>query len=190
MRAGSSTLEFRDIPTDLEISSDVPDRVHVEVRGSPSLLESSDLDKIAVILDLSPALRPGVFTFTLERANVRLPSGVELVRSVPTQLRLRFERRHSREVPVQVHFSKPPPEGYALRSRAIFPEKLRIAGAESRVNQIDFVETDPIDLASVVGAREFRVQTFVSDPHVRFESSPVVTVRIAVEKTQPGEAPR
>ena len=185
----SAPLEFRNIPSELEVNATVPERVQLEVRGSPSLLESSDLAKIAVVLDLSPVHRPGVFTFTLGRNYVTMPSGVEFVRAVPTQLRLRFEYRVTREVPVQVRFSKPPPDGYRVRSRAIAPERVRLTGADSRVGQVDFVETDPIDLTGVVGEREFTVQTFVGDPHVRFASSPVVRVRVAVEKMQPGDAP-
>ena len=181
----SAPLEFKNMPADLEISSETPETVHLEVQGSSSHLESHSLSAVAVVLDLSSIYRPGVRTFTMDNSTVRLPAGMALVRSVPAQLRLRFEQRVSREVPVQVRFEAPPPEGYKIRSQQVDPAILRVVGPESHVRQVEFVETDPIDLASVVGEREFRVHTFVGDPQVRLVSSAIVVVKVEVEKTLP-----
>lgn len=178
-------LEFRNIPQELEISSDAPDRVRLEVQGSSTVLRSSNLSLTAVVLDLSTVYQPGVRTFSVEEDNVNLPAGVELVRAVPSQIRLRFEQRITREVPVHVRFEGPPPAGYRIKEQEIQPSALTIVGPESRVAQIQSAETDPIDLTNVVGEREFRVHTFVGDPQVRLESSPEVIVRVEMEKIPP-----
>lgn len=182
----AAPIEYRNAPANLEISSETAETVHLEVQGPSAQLGSSSLSRIAVVLDLSSVSRPGERTFTVGQSNVRLPAGVRLVRAIPAQLRLRFDRRTSREVPVTVRFAGPPPDGYRVRSHEVLPPILRIVGPESRVNLVSFAETDPINLDEVVGDREFRVQTFVGDPHVRLESSPEVVVRVSVEKLPPG----
>lgn len=184
----SAPLEFRNMPEDLEISSEAPGTVHLEVQGSSSLLQSGSLSTAAVVLDLASVFEPGVRTFTVNDSNLNLPAGVKLVRAVPAQLRLRFEERVTREVPVQVRFSGPPPEGYRILHQEVRPPTLRIAGPESHVQHVEYAETDPIDPASVVGEREFRVHTFVDDAQVRFESSPVVSVKVVMEKIPPSPA--
>jgi YbbR domain-containing protein len=184
----SAPLEFRNMPEDLEISSEAPRTVHLEVQGSSSLLQGGSLSTVAVVLDLGSVYGPGVRTFTVNEGNVNVPAGVKLVRAVPAQLRLRFEQRVTREVPVQVRFSGPPPEGYRIMRHEVRPPALRIAGPESHVQHVEYAETDPIDLASVVGEREFRVDAFVGDSEVRIESSPVVAVKVVMEKIPPSPA--
>jgi YbbR domain-containing protein len=178
----SVPIVFRNIPRDLEISSEVPDKIHLEVQGPVGKI--SHLSSPAVMLDLSDVGKPGDRTFNIRQANTNLPPGVLLSRAIPAQLRLRFERRVSREVPIQARFAGPPPAGYRMVRQEIRPLTVKIVGPESHAQQVDFAETDPIDLSAVVSESEFRVQTYISDPLVRVEDSPVVIVRVALEKLQ------
>lgn len=182
----SVPVQFRNIPPDLEISSPPPATVHLEVEGSAAQLRTDHLSSVAVVLDLKPVFRPGERTFTLDSSNVTLPAGVRLVRAIPAQIRLRFERRLSRDIPVQVRFAGPPPAGYRIASQEVRPRTVRVIGPESHVNRVEFAETDPVDLSGVVGEEEFQVQAFVADPQVRLETPPSVTVRVVVEKIPSG----
>jgi YbbR domain-containing protein len=173
---------FKGMPHELEISSDLPDRVQLEVRGPSTQLAPRSLATAAVVLDLGSVHDPGERTYTITAENVSLPSGVQLTRAIPSQVRLNFEHRLERDVPVQVRIAKGPPAGYHVVRQEVIPDKLRIVGPETNVGQVKFVETDAIDLSLVVAAAEFRVNAFVGDPWVRFESSPVVQVKVYVEK--------
>ncbi len=186
----SAPVAFRDIPSGLEIVSDVPETVRLEVKGPQSVLERAGSKDIAVVLDLSSVHSPGLRTFTIGQQDVLLPSGVELVRPIPSQIRLRFEQRISVTVPIKIRFSGSAPDGYAVRQAEADPKEVSIAGAENRVRQIDFVETDPIDLTNVVGERTFRVDAFVGDPQIRIESPSLVTVKVVMERPAAGEAPK
>jgi YbbR domain-containing protein len=104
------------------------------------------------------------------------------MRAIPSQIRLKFERRLAQSVTVEPRFAGPPPQGYRVVRQEIFPRQLRITGPQSRVQQVTFVQTDPIDLTGTVSNGEFRVSAYVSDPQVRFESSPIVVVRVMLEK--------
>jgi len=177
----SAPVVFRSLPQDLEISSDVPDRIHLEIQGSVGRL--SHLATPAVTLDLKSVDRPGERTFPIRQENVSLPPGVILSRAVPGGVRLRFERRMDREVPVRVRFTGPPQSGLHVVSQAATPSTVKITGPESHVRRVEFAETDPIDLSATAGQSEFQVHAFVGDPLVRVGESLVVLVRVRLEKT-------
>lgn len=178
----SVPVEYRAGPDELEISSDVVESVYLEVRGPSGKLQDFTDSRPAVVLDLSRVHLPGERTFTIDDGTVNLPRRIRLVRAIPSQLRFQFERRITRTVPVQVRFSGAPQAGYEIAEYAAAPSELAISGPESRVKGIDFAVTDPVDLSSVVGVSEFRVNTFLGDPHVRFPSSHQVAVKVSMKK--------
>ncbi len=178
----SIPIFFKELPRDLEIGSDVPDRVHVEIRGPAGKLTPASLSETAVLLDLSAVESPGERTFTITNTNLNLPPGVTFLRAVPSQLRLRFDKILSKEVQVQVRIGTPQPPGYRVVEQTVQPSRLRITGPENRVSQIESAQTDPINLSEVISQSEFRVHAYVSDPQVRFEGTPQVTVKVKVAK--------
>ncbi|HTB10479.1 MAG TPA: CdaR family protein [Bryobacteraceae bacterium] len=180
----TAPILYKSLPPGLLIGSDALDQVRVELRGPSGKLSQDRLSEMAVLLDLADVRGPGERTFTLSDADFHLPQGVTFLRSVPSQLRVRFARMVSREVPVNVRIYAPPPSGYHVVHQETVPVTLRIAGPEGRVASVSSAETDAIDLSGVTANREIKVNAFVSDPQVRFEISPVVTVRLTVEKNQ------
>lgn len=176
-------VQYRNIPQDLEISSEPPERIFLKLRGPAARLRGEDLAQATVVLDLSSVAAPGEQTFAIDPETIGLPPGVHLLRAVPSQIRLTFERRAVRDVPVEVRYSGPPPPGYRLVKQQVSPASVRVVGPESRVARLEAVSTDAVDLSSDVGEKEFRVALFVGDPQVRFEDRvPVAVVRVTMEK--------
>ncbi len=182
MTSVSVPIQYKNLPRDLEIASDVPESVHLELRGPSGRLAGIAAAQIAVVLDLARQPHPGERTFTIRQGDVNLPAGVELARAVPAQLRLRFERRVERDVPVQVRFAGPPPRGYRVTRTQLSAEQRKIVGPESHVNRIESVETDQIDLSGVVSEAEFHVYCFISDPLVTFKENKPISVKVWMEK--------
>jgi YbbR domain-containing protein len=175
-------LEYRGLPEDLEISSDPVSSVSLELRGpSGELRGVGDSIRPAVILDMSD-VRPGERTFTIGEGNVKLARGVRMVRSIPSEVRFLFERRMVRSVPVVVRFTGQVQNGYTVAHQSVAPDRLAIAGPGSRVARIAAAVTDPVDVSSVVGTSEFRINAFVEDTFVRFQSSPQVVVTVTMKK--------
>ncbi len=178
----TAPILYKNLPLGLLIGSDALDQVRVELRGPSGKLSLDRLAEMAVMLDLSDVKGPGERTFTLSDGNFFLPQGVTFLRSVPSQLRVRFARLMSREVPVNVRIYAPPPAGYRVVRQEAMPEKLRIAGPEGRVTSVTSAETDAIDLSGITANTEIKANAFLSDPQVRFEVSPMVIVRVTIEK--------
>lgn len=176
-------VQFKNVPPGLEFTSEQLDRVFLRLRGPATRLNPTDLPSAVVVFDLAQIDTPGEHTFFLGPNTLQLPPGVRLVGVIPSQVRLMFEKRASREVPVEVRYAGPPPLGYRVKGQRASPQNVRIAGSESRVQAIESAQTDPIDLSSTVSNSDFRVPAFIADPRVHFESAPpVISVRVFMEK--------
>jgi len=179
----SLRVEYKNLPTDLEIDSDVIEPVLLELRGPSGELRSLPEARLryAVILDMSAA-EPGQHTFSIDSGDVRLPRGVQLVRAIPAQIRLDFEHTALRRVPVTVRFAGGLPPDLAVLAAVPEPALLAITGPMSRVARIQAVETDPLHVKPAAGVAEYRVEAFVNEPRVRFQDSSQVTVKVTVGK--------
>lgn len=180
----SVPVEFKNIPEDLDIGANVPERVHLEVRGPSGRLSRDNLADIALILDLADA-HPGERSYTIHPYNFNLPSGVIFYRTVPTQITLTFDHLASQNVKILPRYSKPPQTGYRVRAYVLEPENIRIRGPEERVKRIDRVWTDPVDLSGVVSAAEFHTHVNVGDAQVRLDSPAAITLKVTLERTAP-----
>ena len=173
---------YRNLAPQFLLTGDIPESVRVEVRGSAAQLSSSALADAVALFDLGTIATPGEQTFTIADSNVNLPRGVTFLRAVPSQLRLRIARFAMKDVPVEVRVNGAVAPGYRLVSATAIPGSLRIAGSENRVNAISGVETDALEIDGLTQSVERRANAFVSDPQVRFESSPIVSVKLTIER--------
>ncbi|MGH9657874.1 MAG: CdaR family protein, partial [Bryobacteraceae bacterium] len=109
----SVPVAYKAMPDELEIGSDLVASVSLDVRGASDKVHAFSASReSAVLLDFSGILKPGEHTFHIDEHNVKLPAGVRLIRAIPSQIRLQFERRVVRQVPVQVRFAGAPQKGY------------------------------------------------------------------------------
>jgi YbbR domain-containing protein len=173
-------IEYKNLPEGLEISSDPVTTVKLELRGPSGQLRGvSDGTSPEVILDMSD-VRAGERTFPIGDGNVRLVRGVQLVRAIPSAVRIRFERHAQRTVKVAPRFREG--DGFEVASFIVKPDSVAIAGPASHVAQIGTVATDQVNVPGRVGEFEFPVDTVVDDPFVRFPDVSRVTVTVTVRK--------
>jgi YbbR domain-containing protein len=179
----SAPVEYKNLPNDLEIGSTPLTSVLLELRGPSGQLGGTAEASLhpQVILDMSAAA-PGERTFTVGDGAVKLPRGVRLVRAVPSQVRLDFERHADASVPVVVRVTGEGHDGYFVASQNVQPSRLQIVGPASHVARVTQAVTDAVDVSQVVGTSKFRVNTFLDDPYVRFQGSPQVEVSITMKK--------
>ena len=83
----------------------------------------------SIVLDMSGA-GPGQRTFSIGDGNVKLARGVRLVRAIPSEVRLDFEPREKRTVPVAVRFTGEGKDGYVVARYAVSPEQMGIVGPQ------------------------------------------------------------
>lgn len=180
-------VAYRNIPDDLEISSPPLTSITLELRGPSSELRAIGTSEFhpAVILDMS-GVHSGERTFPITDRNVHLPRGVQLIRAIPPEVRFQFERLATRQVPVVVRFTGEGRNGYTVAHVQTNPSTLEITGPATHVDRVTAAYTDPVDVGTALGTAHFQVNAFLSDPMVRFVSTPKVSVTITMKKAAAG----
>src|SRR5438552_4138227 len=104
-------LEYRNIPSRLEIVGDTTNTVEVRLRGSSTLIKEISPKDISVTVDLI-GLRAGEKIIQLTAQNVKSLFGLEVVRVNPSQVKLVVERTLSKTVPVLLRVEGEPAPGF------------------------------------------------------------------------------
>jgi YbbR domain-containing protein len=177
----TAPIVYSNVTNSWMVAGNSPETVHLELRGPAGRLTVSSLAETVVRFDLANVGDTEDRTFTISESNLNLPPGVTFLRAVPSQLRLHLARLAQKDVPVEVRLSGSLPAGYRLAGQSVSPERLSIAGSEARVTSVSQVQTDPVDLRSLTQTGDYRVDAFVDDPQVHFESPPQVTVHLIIE---------
>jgi len=174
-------VEYKNLPDNLEISSEPVSSVVLELRGpSGELRGVGETIKPTVILDMA-AVTAGQRTFMIGDSAVRLARGVHLVRSIPSEILFRFEPRRVARIPVQARWVADPGAGGRIR---IDPAEVEIVGPASHVARIHDAVTDPVDAAALRHGGDVRINIALDppDPFVRLQSSAQVTVSMTASK--------
>ena len=83
---------YRNVEPTLALVANPPPTVRLELRGPSDVLGRDSLSNVAVLLDLTGATEPGERVFPISHTNVSLPSGVNFVRSEPSEIKLHLDR--------------------------------------------------------------------------------------------------
>jgi hypothetical protein len=179
----TARIEFKNLPDNLELASTPDTYILLELRGpSGELGGLGDGSRHpAVILDMR-GVTPGEHTFAIGPGNVNVPRSVHIVRATPSQVRFDFDRPAIRAVRVAPRFSNEGRNGYQLVSWSVDPPELEIIGPRKRVAAVQSILTDPLDVSSATGFLKVRVNAYVLDPFVRFQSASQVTVSLTMRK--------
>jgi YbbR domain-containing protein len=172
-------LEFRNIPSQLEVVGEPPGNVDVRLRGSSALLSRLEPGDVVAVLDLATA-RPGSRLFHIPNDAVRSPYGVQVSQVVPGTLAISFERSTRRVLPIVAPIEGEPAPGYVVGPVTAEPATVEVVGPESRLRKLDQATTEPV---AVSGTRENVrdvVAVGVTDSAVRLVRPQDVTVIVSI----------
>ncbi|MCB9667014.1 MAG: hypothetical protein H6715_02705 [Myxococcales bacterium] len=160
--------------------SNIPQDVRVTLQGSQSVLTGLQRDGIpAVNVDLRNT-RGRYFYF--DPASFDLPPGVRVVQIFPASLRLSYAKRSEKRVRVDPRVVGQSREGLSLLTPLrITPSHVRIRGPAQRVNAIDVVNTEPVDIASMpAGAHQLDVPLESLPEFVSYADAATVSIQIEI----------
>lgn len=175
-------IEFTHVPDNLEISSEKIPEAQIRVRGPGRQVRSLAQSEVHAVLDLAGA-HPGERTYDLTGQQIKVPRDIEVVQVVPTQLRLNFDRRATREVEVRPRVIGSFAAGYHISQVIADPPQVTIVGPQKRVDAIDTAITDPVDATGVVDHATFSTHVYVPDPLVRVLHPAITRVTVLTEKS-------
>ncbi|OQX86367.1 MAG: hypothetical protein B6D63_00045 [Candidatus Latescibacteria bacterium 4484_7] len=142
-------LGVRNVPENLAIVSELPQYVEVSIKGSRSeLLKLRFFNKLKAVVDCSDA-KAGRLNIPLSPAILTLPNKVD-IRNVtiesPRMLSIEFENVITKSVPVKIAFKGKIPDDVIIGKPVIVPDKVKLTGPSSRVNAINLVNTEEIEI--------------------------------------------
>ncbi len=174
-------LEYRNIPSQLEVTGDTTDNIEVRLRGPAALLREIAPRDISATVDLG-GVRPGEKIVQLTPKNVKLPFGVDVVRVSPSQVRLNLEQTMLKAVPVQVRMDNDVPPEYLVDSITVTPAYVEIQGPESKVRGVDAVPTALLSLKGRKASFNVACDLDSPDPMIRLQQVSSVDVHVTIRE--------
>ncbi|HYU14966.1 MAG TPA: CdaR family protein, partial [Candidatus Acidoferrum sp.] len=137
--AGGTVFVNYKLPKDRVLVSERVDQVRITVKGSPRRIKRFHREEVEPInIDLNNMTKGEIF---FQPDMIELPEGLELVSITPASLRVQFEDRAVKEVPVVVDTAGSPGRGFKVESMTARPGRVRISGAASLVAETRSVRT-------------------------------------------------
>lgn len=132
-------LEYRALDPQSALRRRVSE-VDVEIRGRERDIARLDFDAVTCFVDarnLTPGKRYA------QNVNVTLPSGIELVSCVPSQVVVDLVRQVVRLMPVEVVLPQDIPEGHYLKDVEVLPRDVAVRGAEGDIAKVGALRAAP-----------------------------------------------
>jgi YbbR domain-containing protein len=174
-------IVFQHVPEKLEISTESIPEAQIRVRGPERMIRQLKTNEVQAEIDLT-GVKSGERTFDLTSQQVRHPRDVEIKQIVPSQLRLAFDTRLTREVPVNPRVTGIFASGEEIVKKDCDPPRVTISGPRRHVERIDAATTDPIDATGTFGSAVFTTNVYVPDPLVQVEQATSIRVTVVVQK--------
>ncbi len=174
-------IEFHHVPPELEINSEKVPQAEIRLRGPARIVRSLSAADVHPVIDLEGAAI-GEKTFDLTPRQIRMPHDVEVEQIVPSQFRVSFDRRVSREVEVKPRVIGTFASGYRISETVTDPKTITVIGPEARVNAIESAITDPVDASGVMGRATFSTNAYIPDPLVRVARPAPIHVTVITER--------
>lgn len=170
---------FRNMPANLEISSENIPSVQIRVRGPEALVRRLQASEIRAEIDLT-GVKAGERTFDLTH-QIGVPDRLTISQVVPREIHLAFDTRATRSVPVHPRITGDFVHGYKIASIESDPSTVEITGPEKQVAAVQTTTTEPIDITGVLDRVSATRHAYVADPLIQVVNPRSVRVTVTME---------
>ncbi|HEV2715948.1 MAG TPA: CdaR family protein [Terriglobales bacterium] len=175
-------IEFHHFPENLEISSENIPQAQIRVRGPERVVRRLRASDVHAEIDLS-GVRAGERTFDLSAHQIRAPHDLEIEQVVPSQLRLGFDTRMTRELEVHPRVIGNFAAGYSIGRVIVDPPSIAVIGPKQRVEAVEAAITDPVDVSGIMDRGTFVTKAYVSDPLIQVVHPEPIRLTVIMEKS-------
>lgn len=175
----SAPVELVGVPADLAVTEEYTELISVTVRGRQARVQDLNPADLRPRVDLSDA-HQGENIIALGSDNVRVPTGIELVRLSPDRLVIELDQRVEALRDVLSSVEGEPAPGYEITGRRLEPERTWIVGPQGRVAGIDAVRTETVNVTGLRESVTQRVALLVEDPFVELSQEREVQLHIEI----------
>lgn len=185
-RAVTASVTYNSPPERVLI--DPVQEVQVVLSGPASQIRQLDPRQVTVRVDLS-GTEPGRHPLSLSAGDVSLPPNLRVESLTPNQITVEVDERVEKRLRIEPVFTGEPAAGAQLGQVAMVPAELVAEGPRSRVDRLDHLETQPIDLDGHALSFEETVGVVSPDPLIQIQQPARVKVRVPLRVSQPTGPP-
>jgi YbbR domain-containing protein len=178
-------IVFERLPADLEISSETIPEAQIRVRGPERVIRQLRSNDVHAELELADA-KAGERTFDLTSQQISHPRDLIVVQVVPSQVRIAFDTRLTREVEIHPRVTGNFLTGEQITKVDVDPPRITITGPRHHVEKVDSATTDPVDATGTTSRATFTTNVYVADPLVQVVQPTSIHVTVFVEKAGAG----
>ncbi len=178
VRSTKANLTLVNMPSDLLLTSSVPDTITLQLRG-PLTLSPAAGGIPEIFLDLAEAI-PGRSTYPIDVSGVRLPQDVEVIAVEPTEIEIELERVLLRSLALSPTVEGSPAPGFIVNLVQVDPPRITVQGPESRLSTLENVTTSALSVEGATGSIEAVVTPILTDPLLRVLTGSPVTIRVNI----------
>jgi YbbR domain-containing protein len=168
-------IVFLHVPSNLEISTENIPEAQIRVRGPERVIRHLLANDVRAEIELGQG-RPEERTFDLSAQQVRHPRELAVVQIVPSQVRLSFDTRLTRQVKIE------PRVIGNFATVDVDPKTITITGPKRHVERVDAATTDLVDASGAIARTTFMTNAYVADPLVQVMQPSTIQVTVTMEK--------
>ena len=120
--------------------------VNVFAKAPQGIIRNLDYNAVAIEVDVA-SLGFGDTYHRLTPSEIRLPSGLELVRVEPEGINITVDKLVKKSAKVVPTFIGDPHAGFIVGNVTVYPEYVDIQGAANKLASISSIETKPVNLS-------------------------------------------
>jgi YbbR domain-containing protein len=180
-------VDLAGAPQDMVMVGEPPGQVEVRLSGPQGFINNLSPSQVQIILDVGSA-REGNNTYRIEKHDIIVPRGIEVVNVSPNFFDVRFERLMTVMLPVRVNFAGTPSMGYQAINLKAEPSEVEVFGNKTAVANIKRIYTKLVDIEGFDSTKNLQVPLAFPEG-VRPGSLKNVYVTVTIEKKerpQPG----
>jgi len=175
-------LEFKNIPTGLEMVNRSIKVISLNIKGQERLIEHIKPSDIKVSIDLSKA-KSGTITYYITREDIKLPRAITVTNISPSNIKVTTEEKITKDVKVMPIIIGYPERGYFVKSIDVVPQTIHIEGVRSEVGKINKIKTEPLDITGFNETFTQYLELDLSGKNIRVKDEEIkVTVIIGVRR--------
>lgn len=174
------------VPDEMTLVSDPIDRVKVTFRGRWSDInrfDPSDLDPIRI--DLSPGDKDTVVSITSDMIGV--PPAIRVTDIEPSSMYVDLEDESFKNVPIRPRITGDPRPSYTVANIQVSPRTVTLRGPDSRLEAIESVRTERIDISDRTESLQREVRLDIDDGLVSVELDSAIQLDVDIETEEISE---
>lgn len=178
-------IEYK-YPNNLIASSSLPRSIRVSLWGNTSIINSIKDEDIVALVDASYVNKEGEYKIPIQfiKNNPILVGESLEMHAEPAEIKLKMEQKIQKTIEVKLEQEGSPLEDYGIGATFIEPNKVNIEGPRSRVEKIEKISTDIVQVEGRKSDVEGTINLVNNDPHISIVGQSNIKYKIEIKEKE------